>query len=98
MEPKLQLGALRLAQKRFAEAEELYRALYEANRKDLRPLQGLVGAMVAQQHFDAAVQLLNQEKLKPGAPIAQLDALLADTSLRGHKLDAAVQQYSRLVS
>jgi len=98
MEPKLQLGALRVAQKRFVDAEQLYRTLYEANRKDLRPLEGLVGVMVAQQHYDAAVQLLNQEKLRPGAPTAQLDALLADTSLRGHKLDAAVQQYSRLVN
>jgi tetratricopeptide (TPR) repeat protein len=98
IEPKLQLAAVRLAQKRYAEAEGLYRALYEANRKDPRPLQGLVVSMVTQEHYDAAVQFLNQEKLRPGAPTAELDALLADTSLRGHKLDAAVQQYSRLVS
>jgi len=98
IEPKLQLGALRMAQTRYADAEGLYRGLYEANRKDLRPLQGLVQAMVAQQHYDAALQLLNQEKLKPGAPTAQLDALLADTALRGRKLDVAVQQYSRLAS
>ena len=96
IEPKLQLGALRLAQKRFAEAEGLYRALYEANRKDLRPLQGLVAAMLAQQHYDAAVQLLNQEKSRPGAPTPQLDALLADAALTGRKLDVAVQEYSRL--
>ena len=98
VEPKLQLAAVRLAQKRYPAAEELYRALYEANRKDMRPLQGLVNAMVAQEHYDAAVQLLNQEKLKPGAPTAQLDALLADTALRGRKLDIAVQQYSRMAS
>jgi tetratricopeptide (TPR) repeat protein len=96
IEPKLQLAALRLAQKRYPEAEELYRVLYRANQQDLRPLQGLVGAMIAQQQYDPAIQLLNQEKLKPGAPIAQLDALLADAALRGRKLDVAVQQYSRL--
>ena len=50
--------------------------------------------MVAQQHYDAAIELLNQEKLRPGAPIGQLDALLADAALRGRKLDVAVQQYS----
>jgi tetratricopeptide (TPR) repeat protein len=97
-EPKLQLAALRLAQKRYAESEEMYRALYEANRKDLRPLRGLVDTMVAQQRYDPAIQLLNQEKLRPGAPTAQLDALLADAALRGRKLDVAVQQYSRLAS
>jgi tetratricopeptide (TPR) repeat protein len=97
-EPKLQLAALRLAQKRYAEAEEMYRALYEANRKDLRPLQGLVETMMAQQHYDPAIHLLNQEKLRPGAPTTQLDALLADAALRGRKLDVAVQQYSRLAT
>ena len=98
IEPKLQLASLRMAQKRYAEAEGLYRGLYEASRKDLRPLRGLVDAMVAQEHYDGALQLLNQEKLKPGAPVPQLDALLADTALRGRKLDVAVQQYSRLVT
>ncbi|HEX4137650.1 MAG TPA: tetratricopeptide repeat protein [Bryobacteraceae bacterium] len=98
IEPKLQLGALRMAQKRYSDAEEIYRTLHETNRQDLRPLRGLLDSMVAQEHYDAAIQLLNQEKQKPGAPVAQLDALLGDTALRGHKLDVAVQQYSRLVT
>jgi tetratricopeptide (TPR) repeat protein len=98
IEPKLQLAAVRLAQKRYAEAEQMYRALYEANRKDLRPLQGLVNTMLAQEHYDPAIQLVNQEKLRPGAPSAQLDAMLADAALRGRKLDVAVQEYSRLAS
>jgi len=98
MEPKLQLASLRVAQKRYPEAETLYRSLYQASRNDLRPLRGLIDVMVAEEHYDAAVQLLNQEKLKPGAPVAQLDALLADTALRGRKLDVAVQQYSHLVN
>jgi tetratricopeptide (TPR) repeat protein len=98
IEPKLQLGALRMAQKRYSDAEEVYRALHDANRQDLRPLRGLLDSMVAQEHYDAAIQLLNQEKRRPGAPVAQLDALLADTALRGRKLDVAVQQYSRLVT
>jgi tetratricopeptide (TPR) repeat protein len=98
VEPKLQLASLRVAQKKYAEAETLYRSLYEAHRSDTRPLRGLVDVMVAQEHYDAAIQLLNQEKLRPGAPAAQLDALLADTALRGRKLDVAVQQYSRLVN
>lgn len=97
MEPKLQLASLRVAEKRYPEAEALYRSLYEASRSDLRPLRGLVDVMVAQKHYDAAIELLNQEKLRPGAPVGQLDALLADTALRGRKLDVAVQQYSRLV-
>ena len=98
IEPKLQLGALRMAQKRYAEAEELFRALYGSSRKDFRALTGLINAMAGQEHFDAAIQLINQEKLKPGAPVAKLDALLAETALRGRKLDMAVQQYSRLTS
>ena len=98
VEPKLQLAALRVAQKRYTEAEQMYRALYEANRKDLRPLRGLVATMLAQEHYDPAIQLLNQEKQRPDAPAAQIDALLADAALRGRKLDVAVQQYSRLAT
>ncbi|HEY3824926.1 MAG TPA: tetratricopeptide repeat protein [Bryobacteraceae bacterium] len=98
IEPKLQLGALRMAQKRYSDAEEIYRALHDASRQDLRPLRGLLDSMVAQEHYDTAIQLLNQEKQRPGAPVAQLDILLADTALRGRKLDVAVQQYSRLVT
>jgi len=96
VEPKLQLAAVRLAQKRYAEAEQIYRALYEADRRDLRPLRGLVNTMLAQEHYDPAIQLLNEEKQRPGAAATQLDALLADAALRGRKLDVAVQQYSRL--
>ena len=96
VEPKLELAALRLAQKRYAEAEQIYRALYEANRKDLRPLYGLMNTLFTQQHYDAATQFLNQEKQRPGAPTAELDVMLADAALRGRKLDDAVQRYSRL--
>lgn len=98
VEPRLQLAAVRLGQRRYSEAEEIYRTIYQANKKDLRALRGLVNTMAAEQHYDAAIQLLNQEKAAAGAPAAQIDAMLADAALRGGKLDVAVQQYARLAT
>lgn len=93
-EPKLQLGALDLAKKDYAGAESLYRSLYEANRKDLRPLSGLVQTLLAENRSDAAVQLLTQERQKSPSP--ELDTMLADTALRGNKLDLAIQEYAKM--
>lgn len=93
-EPKLQMAALRVAQKKYSEAEGIYRSLYEANKKDLRPLQGLVDTLSAENRQDAAIQLLTQEKQKSPSP--EIEAMLADTALRGNKLDLAVQEYTQL--
>ena len=94
VEPKLQLGALKLAQKKYAEAESIYRSAYEKHRQDLRPLQGLIETLGAENRYDAAIQLLNQERQRSPSP--QIDAMLADAALRGNKLDLAVEQYSRI--
>jgi tetratricopeptide (TPR) repeat protein len=94
LEPKLQAAALRVAQKQYAQAEEMYKSLYEATH-DLRPLAGLVDTYLLNGQFDTAIAFLNQQKGK--ANPAQIDAMLADAALRAHKLDLAVQQYSKLV-
>jgi tetratricopeptide (TPR) repeat protein len=93
-EPKLQLAALKLAEKNYTEAETLYRSIYEGNRKDLRSLDGLVQTLMAANREDAAIQLLTQENQKSPSP--QIDSMLADTALRGNKLDLAIQQYSKM--
>lgn len=96
LEPKLQEAALRLAQKRYSDAETIYRSLHSASPKDIRPLEGLAQTLEVQNRYDAAVDMLKQEKAK--APSPQIDALLADVALRGNQLDLAVQAYSQIAT
>ncbi len=96
VEPRLQLAALRVAQKKYGEAEGIYRALRASNPKDLRSLEGLVQVYEAQNRFDAAIDLLNQEKAKSPSP--HLDALLADAALRGNKLPMAITAYTQIAN
>ncbi|HTA42746.1 MAG TPA: tetratricopeptide repeat protein [Bryobacteraceae bacterium] len=93
-EPKLQMAALDLAEKKYPAAESLYRGLYDANPKDLRSLQGLIDTYEAEGRHDTAIQFLTQQKQKSPSP--QIEAMLADTALRGNKLDLAVQEYTQL--
>jgi tetratricopeptide (TPR) repeat protein len=96
IEPRLQLAALRTAQKKYGEAEAIYRALRAENPKDLRSLEGLVQLYERQNRFDAVLGLLKQEKAKSPSP--ELDSLLADTALRGNKLPMAVAAYTQIAN
>jgi tetratricopeptide (TPR) repeat protein len=93
VEPKLQLAALKVAQKQYVQAEDIYKRLYEETH-DARPLAGLVDTYLLNNQYDTAIAFLNQQKGKSDS--AQIDALLADCALRAHKLDLAVEQYSKL--
>ena len=96
IEPRLQLAALCVAERKYGAAEAIYRAVRALNPKDLRPLEGLVQLYEAQNRFDAALDLLKQERAKSPSP--QLDALLADTALRGNKLPMAVAAYTQIAN
>ena len=93
VEPKLQAAALKVAQKQYAQAAEIYKSIYEATH-DPRPLAGLVDTYLLNNQYDTAIAFLNQQKGKGNS--AQIDALLADAALRAHKLDLAVQQYTKM--
>jgi tetratricopeptide (TPR) repeat protein len=96
LEPKLELASLALAQKKFVEAESMFRSLYVSDRRDLRALQGLLGVYYAQNRYDAAIQFLTDEMVKNDSP--EVRRLLGDASLRGRKYDLAIQQYTQLVN
>jgi tetratricopeptide (TPR) repeat protein len=96
VEPKLELASLALTQKKFAEAESMFRTLYSADRKDLRALQGLLDVYYSQNRYDEAIRFLTEESAKTGS--AEVRGLLADASLRGRKFDSAIQQYTQLVN
>lgn len=93
---KFQRGDLMRAQKNYKEAENIFRSLYESDRKDLVPLRSLVATWYEQGKYDAAVQYLTQETHRANSE--EIRSLLAEAALRGKKLDLAIQQYSQLAA
>ncbi len=72
----------------------VYRTLFNADRKNLAALQGLVQSLYAQNQFDSAIAILREERSKNDS--ADIRELLADAYLRSRKLDLAVEEYNRL--
>ena len=94
--PRLQIGTLYLQQKKYKEAEDVFKNIYEGDRSNSAALSRLLETYYQQQKYDAAIQYLNQEKARRNTP--ELQALLADAALRGKKLDLAVQQYTEMAA
>ena len=97
VDARLELGLAALHEKKFIEAEEIFRNLYKPGATDLRPLEGLVDVFAAQNEFDKALQLLDDElKRSPNSIAIRSD--LAATAVRAGKLDLAIDQYQQLES
>lgn len=94
-EAKLQLAMLDVAQKRFPEAEKLFRETYQPQKGDFRALKGLVELYAAEGQLEKALSLLNADAVRFPDSIA-VRGLLASTAARAGKLDLAIQQYERL--
>lgn len=97
IDAQLQLGLLDTSEKRFKEASQTFRALYRLDSADVRPLLGLVGVLVAQKQFDAALQLLSDEARRWPNSIA-VRSELARTAVAAGKPDVGTEQYQQLAS
>jgi Flp pilus assembly protein TadD len=87
----LQLGLLALKEKRFKEAESIFRKSYEPSSSDARPLEGLVRTYVAQDDLDNALLAAQAEvKNSPGSLPAH--ALLAAVASVSGKSTLAIEQ------
>jgi tetratricopeptide (TPR) repeat protein len=97
---QLQLGLLMVAEKRFKEADEIFRKLFKPGSKDARPLEGLIRADLAQNQFDGSIRLL-QDELHGAPSTAQSDQLrtaLASIAIGSGKYDLALEQYQILAT
>ena len=95
-EAKLQLALLDVDQKRFSDAEKLFREVYRPKDGDFRALKGLVETYAAENEWDKALGLLETEAghFPKAIPIQQL---LASTADRAGKLSLAIQQYQSIL-
>jgi tetratricopeptide (TPR) repeat protein len=94
-EAKLQLAMLDVVQKRFPDAEKLFRETYQPKKGDFRALKGLVELYAAEGQIEKALSLLNADLARYPDSIA-VRSLLASTAARAGKLDLAIQQYEQL--
>ena len=92
-----QLGAVNLADKKYAEAEAAFRRAYQLNPADARGLMGVVEAAIAQNQTDAALALLQAEAAKAPSR-ADLQMALGNTAVRAAKYDLALATYQKLLS
>jgi len=95
-EVQLELGLLNLARKQYSAAEQVFTSLYRSGQSNTRALGALVSALVAEQQFDRALQILNGEisKSPNSLPVREM---LAVTAMLAGKKDVALEQYQKLV-
>ena len=93
---QFQLGMLAIAEKKFNEAEGIFRKLYQPGQGNPMPAEALVETYSAQNQFDTALQLL-KEDLKKSPDSLAIRRLLAITALRARKYDLAIAEYRRLL-
>ena len=93
---QFQAGSLELAQKKYADAEDRFRKLFEHDRRDPKALTALVQTYEAEGQLVTAYRLLLDELGKsPNFDAARV--LLADVAIRLSKYDVAVSQYRELL-
>ena len=94
-EPRLQLAAVELGEKRFGDAEKRLKEIYSSTR-DVRALNGLVDVYFAQNLPDRALELVTGELGKnPGSQRIRL--LAGQTALRAQKYETAVEHFVLLI-
>ena len=91
----VELGFLSLAEKKFAEAERIFRQRYQPGAGDLRPLAGLVAALGQQGKPEAAAAIIRQDlNAGPDRPFVTL--MLAQVTAAKNP-DEAVDQLRGLI-
>ncbi|MBV8550098.1 MAG: tetratricopeptide repeat protein [Acidobacteriaceae bacterium] len=94
---QIALGNFYLARSQPAEAEQIYRKVYQANPGSAPALAALSSALFAQHKPDEALRLVSEQAAKPDAS-PELRGLLAQTETRAGKLDLAEAQYKQLLA
>ena len=92
-----ELALLAISEKKFSEAEGIFRKLSQSSPADQRSVAGLAEVYTAQNQMDKALELLSED-LKRSPDSRSIHRLLAETEARAHKYDAAIAEYNFLLT
>jgi tetratricopeptide (TPR) repeat protein len=91
----LQLGLLDVQEKRYDEADVLFRKHYQPGRGDVRLLKGMLELYTARAQWDQGITVVQRE-LEAFPDSADLHRLLAETAGRARRFDLAIEQYQKV--
>jgi FimV-like protein len=94
LEPQLQMATLDLEEKRYDEAERIYRRVYQSEKDGFRGLRGLVNLYFVKGEPAKALELVRQDK-RPDH--VEVRALLAQAASQAGKMDLAQATLQKLV-
>ena len=95
-EVMVQMGVVMAAQKKYKEAEAMFRKAYELNPANSRGLMGQVETVMAQNQPERAVQLLRAEIERYPARL-EFHMMLGNIAVRARKFDLALSEFSGLL-
>ena len=94
---RYELGVLAISEKKYKEAEDIFRQLQQITAGDPRVISGLVEAYKGENQSGRAMQLLQDEvKRTPNSPTAR--ALLAQFAAVSGNYDIAIDQYKQMAA
>ena len=96
VDAQVESGFLDISEKKFQEAETVFRKLYDGGQAGPRATEGLVDALQARGQTEQALQVLETEVKKPGAPVS-FRLILARTAAQSGKADLAADQLQQAV-
>lgn len=96
-EIQFQLATLNLRERKFREAEAMFRKLIPDDGGDGRALSGLVQTLASQNHVDDAIAAIRQRLAKAPKSVP-LQALLAKTAAETGRYDLAIDQYKQMLA
>jgi tetratricopeptide (TPR) repeat protein len=94
-EAQIQLALLEVMQKRFDEAEQIFRKYYQPGRGDFRSLRGMAETYRARGQKDRAIAMIEEELGRYPQSVEGIQ-LLAETAALAGKYDLAIEQYQHL--
>lgn len=95
-EAHVQIGLLDLDEKRYQDAENEYRQLYQQNPDEIRAIQGLAETYAKEGQVPKAIDLL-QKELAKHPERAEIRMMLGNLAFRAKNYDLAIQDYRELL-
>jgi len=92
---QIQAGFFDVAEKKYSQAEEVFRKFYPSLETRLRAVQGLVQIRTAQGKYDEALHLLEAE-LKTATEPVPYRMMLARAAIQAGKNDLAIAQLQKI--